>query len=141
MKALPDAIAGPSIHIGIMAGKLNGVIPATTPSGWRIDQTSIPVPAPSVYSPFIRCGIPQANSITSSPRWRSPRLSATTLPCSDDNSSANSPMCVSSRRLNSNITRARRWGLIAAQPPCAFSAACTARSTSAAVARATRACT
>ena len=31
MKALPQAIAGANFHIGIMAGKLNGVMPATTP--------------------------------------------------------------------------------------------------------------
>ena len=37
MKALPQAIAGPNFHIGIIAGKLNGVMPATTPSGWRIE--------------------------------------------------------------------------------------------------------
>ena len=37
MKVLPQAIATPNIHIGIMAGKLNGVMPATTPSGWRIE--------------------------------------------------------------------------------------------------------
>jgi hypothetical protein len=36
MKALPQAIAGQNFHIGIMAGKLNGVMPATTPSGWRM---------------------------------------------------------------------------------------------------------
>ena len=35
MKALPQASAGANFHIGIMAGKLNGVMPATTPSGWR----------------------------------------------------------------------------------------------------------
>ena len=34
---LPQAIASGNIHIGTMAGKLNGVIPATTPSGWRIE--------------------------------------------------------------------------------------------------------
>jgi hypothetical protein len=34
---LPHATATPNIHIGIMAGKLNGVMPATTPSGWRIE--------------------------------------------------------------------------------------------------------
>src|SRR3954452_1619312 len=34
---LPQAIAGAHIHIGTMAGKLNGVIPATTPTGWRIE--------------------------------------------------------------------------------------------------------
>ncbi len=37
MKVLPTAMATPNIHIGIMAGKLNGVMPATTPSGWRIE--------------------------------------------------------------------------------------------------------
>jgi hypothetical protein len=36
-KVLPTAMATPNIHIGIMAGKLNGVMPATTPSGWRIE--------------------------------------------------------------------------------------------------------
>jgi len=36
-KALPQAIAGPNIHIGIIAGKLNGVMPAPMPSGWRIE--------------------------------------------------------------------------------------------------------
>ena len=34
---LPQAIAGAHIHMGTIAGKLNGVIPATTPSGWRIE--------------------------------------------------------------------------------------------------------
>ena len=37
MKVLPTAMAMPNIHIGIMAGKLNGVMPATTPSGWRME--------------------------------------------------------------------------------------------------------
>ena len=37
MKALPQAIAGASFHKGIIAGKLNGVMPQTTPSGWRIE--------------------------------------------------------------------------------------------------------
>ena len=31
------AMAGPNIHIGIIAGKLNGVMPAPMPSGWRIE--------------------------------------------------------------------------------------------------------
>ena len=35
-KVLPQASAGAHIHIGTIAGKLNGVMPATTPSGWRI---------------------------------------------------------------------------------------------------------
>ena len=33
----PQASAGAHIHIGTIAGKLNGVIPATTPSGCRIE--------------------------------------------------------------------------------------------------------
>src|ERR671930_2767171 len=37
---LPQAIATGNIHIGTMAGKLNGVIPATTPSGCRIEYAS-----------------------------------------------------------------------------------------------------
>jgi hypothetical protein len=36
-KQLPQAMAGAHIHMGTIAGKLNGVIPATTPSGWRIE--------------------------------------------------------------------------------------------------------
>src|ERR1700730_2173265 len=35
MKQLPQAIAGAHFHSGIMAGKLNGVVRAGTPSGWR----------------------------------------------------------------------------------------------------------
>ena len=46
-KVLPQAMASGYIHIGTIAGKLNGVIPATTPSGWRIVYVSTPVePAP-----------------------------------------------------------------------------------------------
>src|ERR1700751_1947808 len=37
MNVLPQAIAGAHFHNGIIAGKLNGVMPATTPSGWRIE--------------------------------------------------------------------------------------------------------
>ena len=35
-KALPQAMALAHIHSGTIAGKLNGVMPATTPSGWRM---------------------------------------------------------------------------------------------------------
>ena len=34
---LPHAMRRRHIHIGTIAGKLNGVMPATTPSGWRIE--------------------------------------------------------------------------------------------------------
>ena len=34
---LPQAIEMGAIHSGTIAGKLNGVIPAHTPSGWRTE--------------------------------------------------------------------------------------------------------
>ena len=37
---LPQAMASGNIHIGTMAGKLNGVMPATTPTGCRIEYES-----------------------------------------------------------------------------------------------------
>ena len=52
IKAFPATIAGQNFHIGIIAGKLNGVIPATTPNGCRIEYISMPGPALSVNSPF-----------------------------------------------------------------------------------------
>src|SRR3954451_16202727 len=36
-KVLPQASAGAHIHIGTIAGKLKGVMPPQTPSGWRIE--------------------------------------------------------------------------------------------------------
>ena len=47
-KVLPQAMATGNIHIGTMTGKLNGVMPATTPRGWRIVQLSMPVETWSV---------------------------------------------------------------------------------------------
>ena len=52
----PVARAIGSIHNGTMAGKLKGVMPATTPSGWRKDQLSMPVPTCSVNSPLSKWG-------------------------------------------------------------------------------------
>ena len=141
MNALPHASAGPAFHNGIIAGKLNGVMPATTPSGWRSEYTSMPVPAPSVYSPLSRCGIPTANSITSMPRWMSPLESSTVLPCSRESVSASSSMFLLTRSTKRIITRARRCGLNAAHFFCASAAETTAASTSAAEAIGTFACT
>ena len=64
-KVLPQARATGNIHIGTMAGKLKGVMPATTPRGWRMDQESMPVPTFSVKSPLRKEGMPVANSTTS----------------------------------------------------------------------------
>src|SRR5919107_3956542 len=49
MNVLPQAMATGNIHIGTIAGKLNGVMPATTPSGWRNDQLSMSPPTLSLY--------------------------------------------------------------------------------------------
>jgi hypothetical protein len=37
MKALPQAMAGAAFQSGIMAGKLKGVMPATTPRACRME--------------------------------------------------------------------------------------------------------
>ena len=79
---LPVAIAIGCIHIGTITGKLNGVMPAHTPSGWRNEYASTSVETCSEYSPLSTCGMPQANSTTSMPRMTSPLASESTLPCS-----------------------------------------------------------
>src|SRR6478735_301591 len=43
-KVLPQAIDTGNIHSGTITGKLNGVIPAHTPTGWRSVWQSTPVP-------------------------------------------------------------------------------------------------
>src|SRR6202790_5664947 len=40
MNAFPAAIAGANIQAGTIIGKLNGVIPAHTPTGWRKEYVS-----------------------------------------------------------------------------------------------------
>ena len=141
INALPQASAGPIFHMGIIAGKLNGVIPAATPKGWRMEYMSMPGPAESVNSPFSICGAPMQYSITSSPRWISPLASGMVLPCSDDNASASASISRFSRRTMSIMTRARRCGLVAPHLTCAIAASATAASSSATDASATRACT
>ena len=76
INVFPHAIAIGNIHIGTIAGKLKGVIPAQTPKGCLIDQLSISVPTFSVNSPFNICGIPQANSTTSKPLVSEPLASS-----------------------------------------------------------------
>ena len=114
MKALPQAMAGANIHIGIIAGKLKGVMPAVTPSGWRMEYMSMPGPALSVYSPLSSCGAPMQYSTTSRPRCTSPAASGRVLPCSRLSASASLSMSRLSRSTNFISTRARRCGLVAA---------------------------
>ena len=126
---------------GIMAGKLNGVMPAATPSGWRIEYTSMPPPALSEKSPLSRWGMPVANSTTSRPRWMSPRASSIVLPCSLDSSAARESMSFSTRSRNRRSTLARRWGFQSAHSGWAAAAAAVASATSSALASDTRRCT
>ena len=137
MKQLPQASATGNIHIGTMAGKLNGVMPATTPSGWRSEWLSTRVPTFSVTSPFSSCGAPVANSTTSMPRVSSPAASDRTLPCSEVMVAAMRCSFSSSRRRKRLRMRARRSGVVAAQSGQAFFAAATASAISASLASGT----
>ena len=119
MNAFPHASASGNIHIGTIAGKLNGVMPTATPSGWRSECESTPVPTASDASPLSRCAAPQANSTTSRPRCTSPRASSTVLPCSAVITRASSPAfaATSSRKRNSTFERrASDCALQAAKP-------------------------
>ncbi|MNG02344.1 hypothetical protein D3C84_853700 [compost metagenome] len=72
MKQLPATSARGIIHNGTITGKLNGVTPAQTPSGWRRFQLSMPPPMLSLKSVLSRLGAPQAYSTISMPRVTSP---------------------------------------------------------------------
>src|SRR6202012_4727797 len=69
MNVLPEAMAMGNIHIGTMAGKLNGGMPATTPTGCRIEYEATPGEAVSGNPPLGRGGRPRAN-------WAAPRAAA-----------------------------------------------------------------
>ncbi len=60
INVLPHAIAIANIHAGTIIGKLNGVIPAHTPSGWRIEYVSTLRETLSLNSPFVICVNAQA---------------------------------------------------------------------------------
>ncbi len=64
----PQAIASGNIQSGTIAGKLKGVIPTQTPSGWRtVSQSTLRAMFSSV-SPNRSVGAPQAYSMFSIPR-------------------------------------------------------------------------
>ncbi len=134
---LPQAIAIGNIHSGTMAGKLNGVMPAQTPSAWRKEKLSTSLPTLSLNSPLSRCGIPVANSTTSMPRVIEPSASLCVFPCSSVTSRAKSFFCSSSKSRKRIRIRARRSAGAARQAGQASTAAATAAATSAAVARGT----
>ena len=126
-----------SIQSGTIAGKLNGVMPATTPSGWRIEYTSIPVEACSVNPPFIRLGMPQANSTFSRPRCTSPIASESTLPCCAVIAAATVVLRSSRSSRIWNITSARFESDVARHAGNASAAAATAWPTSSGLAKST----
>src|SRR6266545_181560 len=106
-KVFPHTMARGIIHSGTMFGKLNGVMPATTPTGNRTSSSSMPSAIWSRFVPIIRVGAPQASSTTSMARRTSPRDSARVLPFSWVTSRDSSSNRSSSRPLNRNITWAR----------------------------------
>ena len=139
MKVLPQARATGNIQEGTMQGKLNGVMPATTPS-WLAQgrQLSRPVETWSVKPLFRSCGIPHANSTTSMPRVTSPCASEKTLPCSLVMILASASRCSFSRFRYRKRIRARRTGGMSAQAGKAAAALATAAETSSVVAATTR---
>ena len=134
---LPVAIAIGCIHIGTMIGKLNGVIPAHTPSGCRNECRSTSVETWSENSPLVSSAIPHAYSTTSMPRTTSPLASSKVLPCSAEMIRASSSVCCTTSSRKANITRARRTTETSLHSSNAALAACTAASTSAALPRRT----
>ena len=129
-KVFPQAMAIGNIQSGTMAGKLKGVMPATTPRGWRTEKASMPVDTSSACSPLSRWGRPQANSITSRPRATSPLASDRTLPCWPVMSAASSSLWRSTRSRNRNRMRLRWASEVSRQPGKAALAEATAASTS-----------
>ncbi len=126
-------------HSGTIAGKLNGVIAATTPTGWLKLSTSIPRETPSSVSPLSRWGAAMAASTDSMPRPISAKASGTVLPMSVATSRASSSWWATSTWRRSIRARARASTGVAAHSGWAARAAATARSTSAAPERGTRA--
>ena len=115
--------------MGTMKGKLNGVIAAKTPIGWRIMSESIPRETSSRFVPCMSEGMPVATSTHSIPRRTSPAASLIALPLSRVTRSASSSSAASSRYLSSKHARARSIGGVARQPGNASRAARTAWST------------
>jgi hypothetical protein len=126
-----------NIQHGTIAGKLNGVMPASTPTGWRIVTTSTSRLACSLKPPLSRLGTPHANSMFSTPRATSPSASERTLPCSEVRIAASSLRRASSSSRTRNMISARRLTAVARHSGKASFAAATASSTSSAEAKAT----
>src|SRR5699024_94835 len=104
MKAVPVAMAIGCIQNGTIAGKLNGVIPATTPRGWRTVWASTPVETFSEKPPLRSWVMEVANSRVSRPRAISPLASPMVLPCSREIATAISSVAsITSWRMRNRI--------------------------------------
>ena len=114
-------------------------MPATTPSGCRIEYTSTPDAACSLNPPFMSSGTPHAYSTFSRPRAISPCASASTLPCSAVRIFASSSMLSCSRWRNANSTPLRLDSDAERHSALAAFALATAASTSSRPARSTSA--
>ena len=99
MKVLPQAMANGHIHIGTMAGKLNGAMPAHTPIGCRMVLQSMPGATSLSESPSIRLGMPHATSTIWMERRTSALASSAVLPFSRVRMPASSAWCFSSSAL------------------------------------------
>jgi hypothetical protein len=129
MNALPSVTAMGNIHIGTIAGKLNGVMPATTPSGSRRYSQLTPRDTSST-EPASEFGKLCAKSTTSRPRNKPARASDRVLPDSIATVFARSSRWASTswRKRWSSSTRSRSD--VRAHPGAARSAPLTTRSTS-----------
>src|SRR5476649_2825979 len=105
---LPEAIHSGAIQpMGIMAGKLNGTIPANTPIGSRYRLVSMPEEASIRFSPASSVGMEQASSVPSLAFNTSPCASPQALPFSRATSSVSRSSCL--------ISSSRIWNMICAR--------------------------
>ncbi len=115
---------------GIIIGKLNGVMAATTPRGWRIIISSMPGAMSSLLTPCIIDGIPHATSTFSMDRRISATLSVKVFPHSSVMVRARSLMLSSSSVFSLNNGWMRSPAGLRRHSRKAISADCAARSTS-----------
>ncbi len=127
----PQAKAYGKNQNGIMPGKLNGAMIATTPNGCRIMNSSIPRAISSNRLPCIIVGIPHATSTFSIARRISPWASFKVFPFSFTIVSDRSLKWNSSRFFSSNRVWIRSGAGMLRQTGYACCAARAARSTSA----------
>ena len=124
MNVLPQAIAKGRNQSGIIAGKLNGVIAATTPTGWRTSSTSTPAGDALEVLALEQVGDRRRPPRpTRSRAATSPRASSSVLPMSSVTRRASSSRCSQSASRSAITARARFCGATARHAGCASRAA------------------